>query len=96
MTRKPIIAGNAPTKYKPCHPQSGTISPNKPAPNKLPIADNACIIPKAPARAFSGITSATKAAPTANSPPTPKPVKKRPTQKKVYVVAKPLNPVKAA
>ena len=43
----------------------------------LPKAEQACSQPRAWGRARSGITSATRATPTANSPPTPRPVRNR-------------------
>ena len=43
----------------------------------LPTADRTCSTPRQYGRARSGITSATSATPTANSPPTPMPVRKR-------------------
>ena len=43
----------------------------------LPNADSACSNPNAKGRARLGITSATSATPTANSPPTPRPVMNR-------------------
>ena len=48
-----------------------------PAAVMFPTADSAWSNPKAKGRARSGMTSATSDTPTANSPPTPSPVKKR-------------------
>jgi hypothetical protein len=59
----------------------------------LPTAESVCNQPSACARARSGMTSATSATPTANSPPTPKPVKKRYKAKSHTPTEKALRPV---
>jgi hypothetical protein len=61
----------------------------------LPTAERACSQPRAWERAFSGMTSATRATPTANSPPTPSPVRKRHRAKSQKLTDRALSPVKA-
>ena len=43
----------------------------------FPTAERACKVPRAPARAVSGRVSATRATARPNTPPTPRPVRKR-------------------
>ena len=61
----------------------------------FPTADKACSSPNANGRARTGITSATRATPTANSPPTPKPVRNRKNAKLQGSQERALRPVKA-
>ena len=60
----------------------------------LPKAERACSQPRAKGRARSGMTSATRATPTANSPPTPSPVRKRYRAKSPKPTENALRPVK--
>jgi hypothetical protein len=61
----------------------------------FPTAERACSHPSANGRARSGMTSATSATPTANWPPTPRPVRKRKNAKSQTPREKALRPVKS-
>jgi hypothetical protein len=61
----------------------------------LPIVDAACTQPSANGRAAAGTDSATSATPTANCPPTPRPVRNRYALKSQTFVENTLRPVKS-
>ena len=60
----------------------------------FPTLEQACTAPSAYGRARAGVSSATKATPTANWPPTPRPHRNRYMLKSQTPLAKTLSPVK--
>ena len=65
------------------------------AASMLPPADSAWSHPRAKGLAWSDMTSATRETPTANWPPTPRPVRNRKAEKSHTPLDRALNPVNA-